>query len=318
MLSIHRNDHREPVVWHAGEDFPAGAVWFDLSAPDSDELRRIEAMTGSAVPRPEQLSALGLAQRNRDDEHTLHMQLTLFADEAGAVDTPLGIALDERFMISLAYTPSSIVEHAGSQWRQAREQTPASAFAMLLETAINEIAARMQQIAADLATLSDEVFVERARRTDELHDMMLRVGRLEGRLARFRPSLLGFARTLGFVDNRAPDWLSKAARSRLKVIASDLKTLEEFDDQLTEKLQFLLDAILGFISTAQNAVMKLLTVVSVVTIPPVILAGVWGMNFRHMPELDKLWGYPAALTALLLSMLPPLLWFRLRGWLGKD
>lgn len=318
MLSIHCTDHREPVVWHPGDDFPKGAVWFDLCTPSADEVRRIEAMTGFAMPTREQVSTLGLAQRNRDDEHTLHMQVALFADEEGAPDTPFGIALNEQFMISLRYAESSIVDDAAALWRHGRDTTPASAFAMLLETAINEVAAQMQKIAADLAPLSDEVFVEQRLRTAALHRMMIRVGRLEGRLARFRPSLLGFARTLGFVDNRTPEWLSKPARSRLKVIASDLKTLEEFDDQLIEKLQFLLDAILGFINTAQNAVMKLLTVVSVVTIPPIIFAGVWGMNFKHMPEIDKVWGYPAALAVLLLSMLPPLAWFKLKGWLDKD
>lgn len=318
MLSIHCTDDREPIVWKAGDDFPKAAVWFDLCEPTVDEVQRIEAMTGFAVPTREQVSSLGLAQRNRDDEDTLHMQIALFAADESAPDTPLGLALNEHFMISVRYGRAQIIETATEQWRNGRQQTSVSAFAILLETAIDHVATQMQKIAGDLAKFSDEVFVEQRRRTAELHRMMIKVGCLEGRLARFRPSLLGFARTLGFVDNRAPDWLSKTARSRLKVIASDLKTLEEFDDQLTEKLSFLLDAILGFINTAQNAVMKLLTVVSVVTIPPVILAGVWGMNFEHMPELDKVWGYPAALAVLLLSMLPPLAWFKLKGWLGKD
>jgi magnesium transporter len=318
MLTVYAADHHDAVIWHPGDAPPAQGRWFDLCSPDSAELQCIEAMTGVAMPTREAVSALGLAQRNREDDHMLHMQISLFADEEGGKDTPLGIALDERRMISLRYAESKTIEAAAALWRKGGDRSSAAAFSMLLETAINEVAAKMQSIAADVAKLSDEVFVEQRRRTPELQRMMIAVGRLEGRLARFRPSLLGFTRTLGFVENRAPEWLPKTACSRLKVIASDLKTLEEFDDQLTEKLQFLLDAILGFINTAQNAVMKLLTVVSVVTIPPVILAGVWGMNFEHMPELKKTWGYPAALATLMLSMLVPLAWFKARGWLEKD
>lgn len=318
MLSIHCTGQKEAIVWSVGDALPAHGVWFDLCEPSEDEVRCIEAMSGLRMPTRTEVSTLGLVQRNRDDEHTLHMQIAWFADAESASETSLGIALNEHIIVSLRYAKSTIVDEATALWRQARDKTPAAALAMLLETAIDDVAAQMQKVAGDLAKFSDEVFVEQTRRTAELHHMMIQVGRLESRLARFRPSLLGFARTLGFVDNRAPDWLSKTARSRLKVIASDLKTLEEFDDQLTEKLSFLLDAILGFINTAQNAVMKLLTVVSVVTIPPVILVGIWGMNFRHMPELDKVWGYPAALAMLLLSMLLPLTWFKLKGWLGKD
>lgn len=118
--------------------------------------------------------------------------------------------------------------------------------------------------------------------------------------------------------NRPPEWFDHEAVSATKVVVIDFKTLGEFEDQLTNKLTFLQDAVLGFISTDQNAVMKLFTAASVVTIPPVILAGVWGMNFKNMPELDQPWGYPVALGAMLLSILVPLLWFGARGWLSRD
>jgi magnesium transporter len=148
--------------------------------------------------------------------------------------------------------------------------------------------------------------------------LMLDVGRLEGRLARLRPSQLGFARMVGFIEHCPPAWMADAACRRLRVIGNDLKSIDEFDEQLTEKLQFLLDAILGFINTTQNMVMKLLTVASVATIPPIVLVGIWGMNFRHMPELALPGAYPAALTAIVVSMVLPLLWFWRRGWLSRD
>lgn len=317
MLIIHCADRDEAVHWQPSQPLPERGLWFDLCRPTDEERACIERMTGLPLPDREALGALGLAQRNRDDERVLHLQI-LLAD-AGQTDSPLGLALGEKFLISLRYADSAVVDAAAAQWRRpGRSATAASAFAMLMEEAINHVAGEMQKIAGDLARLSAEVFSDTRRRTPALHQLMVRTGRLEGRLARFRPFLLGFARSIGFVNGRAPDWLSKAERSRLQVIGNDLRTLEEFDDQLTEKLQFLLDAILGFISTAQNMVMKLLTVASVATIPPIILAGIWGMNFQHMPELEQPWAYPAALALLLLSMLLPLAWFRARGWMSRD
>jgi magnesium transporter len=102
------------------------------------------------------------------------------------------------------------------------------------------------------------------------------------------------------------------------MVRNDLKSLDEFDEQLTGKLQFLLDSIFGFISVNQNSVMKLFTVVAVAAFPPTVLAGIWGMNFKYMPALSQPWGYAMALSAIALSILIPLGIFKWRGWLTRD
>ena len=81
------------------------------------------------------------------------------------------------------------------------------------------------------------------------------------------------------------------------------------------KAQFLLDATLGFINIEQNDIVKTLTIASVVGIPPVLVAGIYGMNFRVMPELTWAFGYPLAVELIVVSALVPLLWFKRRGWM---
>jgi magnesium transporter len=82
----------------------------------------------------------------------------------------------------------------------------------------------------------------------------------------------------------------------------------------TNKVQFLLDAVLGFITIQQNDLFKVLTIVSVVGIPPTLIAGIYGMNFKSMPELSWAWGYPYGLAVIALSALIPIIWFKWRGW----
>ena len=84
---------------------------------------------------------------------------------------------------------------------------------------------------------------------------------------------------------------------------------------MSNKVQFLLDAILGFISIEQNDLFKVLTIVSVVGIPPTVVAGIFGMNFKFMPELQSQWGYPFGLVLIFLSALLPLAWFKWRRWI---
>ena len=92
------------------------------------------------------------------------------------------------------------------------------------------------------------------------------------------------------------------------------RVLNEYEDKLSNKIQFLLDAILGFISIQQNDIFKVLTIVTVVGIPPMLVAGIYGMNFKYMPELDWVAGYPFGLALIVLSGVVPLAWFKWRGW----
>jgi magnesium transporter len=111
------------------------------------------------------------------------------------------------------------------------------------------------------------------------------------------------------------DWFEPEFKARLAAIAKDVGSLNDYEGQLSNKVQFLLDAVLGFISIEQNDLFRVLTIVSVVGIPPTLVAGIYGMNFRFMPELAWSWGYPFALAVILLSAVLPLAWFKWRGWL---
>jgi magnesium transporter len=77
----------------------------------------------------------------------------------------------------------------------------------------------------------------------------------------------------------------------------------------------MLDASLGLISVEQNAIIKIFSIASVVFLPPTLVASIYGMNFRLMPELEWSFGYPMALVAMLISAVIPFLFFRWKGWL---
>jgi magnesium transporter len=110
--------------------------------------------------------------------------------------------------------------------------------------------------------------------------------------------------------------------TRLKTLARDLRSLAEHDAFLSNKVNFLLDATLGMITIEQNKVVheqnniiKIFTVAATVFLPPTLVASIYGMNFRFMPELDEIWGYPFALVLMLISAVLPIWYFRRRRWL---
>ena len=134
-------------------------------------------------------------------------------------------------------------------------------------------------------------------------------------LSTVRESLLTLQRVVTFARQVADAWMPENARAKLKIAERDLRSLIEHDGHLTQKAGFLLDATLGLINNQQNKIIKIFSVVAVVFMPPTLVASVYGMNFEHMPELARWWGYPASLALMALSAAAPYLYFKRRGWL---
>jgi magnesium transporter len=141
------------------------------------------------------------------------------------------------------------------------------------------------------------------------------IGRAGDRLSNLRDSLLGIQRIVLYATQHAAGFMPAEDRQRLKTVRQDVTSLTDYDGQLANKVQFLLDATLGFINIEQNNSIKILTVVSVVGVPPTLVASIYGMNFKTMPELDWAWGYPYGLTMIVLTAVIPLIWFKRKGWI---
>ena len=88
-----------------------------------------------------------------------------------------------------------------------------------------------------------------------------------------------------------------------------------FSEGLVSRVQFLQDATVGIISSDQNDVIRVLTIASVVGIPPVLVAGIYGMNFKNIHEFDWAWGYQWGLVLIVISALLPLIWFKWKNWI---
>jgi magnesium transporter len=98
-------------------------------------------------------------------------------------------------------------------------------------------------------------------------------------------------------------------------ILRDIDSLDSHTAFLFDKINFLMDATVGFININQNKIIKIFSVASVALLPPTLIASIYGMNFKIFPELDWRYGYPMALGFMLASALVPMWYFRKRGWL---
>jgi magnesium transporter len=194
-------------------------------------------------------------------------------------------------------------------------------FTSLLEAMIDRGADALEHLAVRVDTLSRSVFrggLVRTKRpirsSRRMREALENIGELADRLAKTRDVLLGVGRIASFAGDVGSEWITEASKKRLHAVSKDVVSLGDYETRLTDKIQLLLDAVLGFINIQQNELFKILTIVSVVGVPPTILVGIWGMNFKHMPELDWTFGYLLAWLAIIASGVLPLIWFKRRGW----
>jgi magnesium transporter len=152
-------------------------------------------------------------------------------------------------------------------------------------------------------------------------DTLWDLGREDEKISNLRESLVSIERLLLFLnaekndDSGKPTKALKAVREATKTALRDLQSLEEDASFKAQKVQFLLDATLGLINLAQNDIIKLFSVLAVIFMPPTVIASIYGMNFKEMPELEWRFGYPLAIVLMVCAAVLPYVFFRWKKWL---
>jgi len=293
-------------------------VWLDMIDPNDEERRQASLLLGTAVPTRDQTSAIELSSRLRSADSVLRLNIPSFVRTAGRKGpmTPLGFVLTPHMLASVRYAESLSFEQVADAI--AGSDGPRSAiniFIALMQGIVDVGADRLENLSNDLSNLSEGVFSESRNERTLLRSALLQVGAMQRQVNQIRAAMLGGSRVITYLCDTAPPWIDPGLHGEFHAIQADIGSLNEFQQQLSDRLQFMLDAVLGFINNDQNDIMKVLTIVSVVTVPPMILAGIWGMNFKSIPEYNWPHGYAFGLTMIVLSMLLPLIWFKIKKWI---
>ena len=168
------------------------------------------------------------------------------------------------------------------------------------------------------STFAGGLLADRSRRprqaNETLRRLLKRVGRNGDLISKVSESLLGLSRIAPFLTLKGADLITPDLKTRLDSLGQDTRSLHDYQEHIASKTQFLLDAILGLANIEQNNVFRVLTVVSVIGIPPTFFASMYGMNFKHMPELDWAYGYTYGLVLIAGSAILPAVGCKLKGW----
>jgi magnesium transporter len=312
-----------PIGADPRSGLPEGAVWIDVVAPTDDERAAVERALGLTLPALEAVSGIQPSSRLVARDGALFATAMVpSGDRAQGPVVPVTFVQAGQRLVTLADGAEDALRDFPASRTEVEDAS--GLLAALLAMLVDRIADLLEAVGEKLDHLGRASFRQAGaavrhahrrtsirKRTARLEDVILGVGAERELAARLRECLHSLLRLATF----AAEHTDGAEKDRLEGIAVDLRTVAEYDSNLTGDMEFMLDATVGLIDIQQNKVIYLLSIVSVVLTPPVLVASIYGMNFKDMPELGWPWGYAWGLGLMLVSAVGPFLFFMARGWL---
>ncbi|MGB8242893.1 MAG: magnesium transporter CorA family protein [Pseudolabrys sp.] len=323
MLSVYvpQGSTLERIVVEPGEAPPENAVWIDMVTPSVQEDRTVEQLIGIAVPTREEMQEIEVSSRLYVENGARYMTATLMcqSDTVTPKTTAVTFILAGHRLVTVRYDdprPFAIVEHKLGRSCPSKI-TGEDVLMDLLDAVIDRSADILERIGGEVDQVSHSIFEpEQEAQQPSYNDILKALGRKGDLTSKVRESQVSVGRLLLFLANEADNmkW-PKDRRAQLQSMLRDVGSLSDHAAYLTNKITFLLDAMLGVVNIQQNNIIKIFSVAAVVLMPPSLVASIYGMNFRHMPELDWIGGYPFALILMLFAAALPYLYFKWRKWL---
>jgi magnesium transporter len=302
----------DPADW----TMPPDTLWIDLVNPSREEDAAVEKALGLCIPTREEMGELEASSRLYAENGATYATADLITHGDDPVPglEPVTFVLTAGPLVTLRYTDprpfAMLVEKLGREPALCTSGT--DLFLHLMETVIDRSSDVLSKNAARVEEIAAHVFS--GKKAVGFDRLITKLGQAQMADARIEKSLADLARIFAFVgvDERAD---TDDARAHLRSLRRDAESLLAHNQSIAATINFQLSAALGLINIEQSSIIKIFSVAAVAFLPPTLIASIYGMNFKHMPELPQPWAYPAALAAMVVSAVLPLVLFKRKGWL---
>lgn len=341
--TLSQNAELERVEMEAGGEIPQNTVWIDLIEPSLEEEKTIEKALSIEAPTREEMDKIEVTSPFYKEGESYYMTITALnkADKQYPEGTAIIFILNKRCLVTVRYArPKAFSYFAGRAMRNsALCNSPEIILEGLIESMVHSVADVLEKTGNEIDQLLIDVFEKpkefesesaKKNKTWKQHipdkentasnyytNIIKRVGKTGNLISKIRESLVSINRMLLFFGQVEDIQTSskKEHKNRSHSISLEIQSLTEYANFLAQRNSFLLDATLGMINVEQNMIIKIFTVAAAVFLPPTLIASIFGMNFKFMPELDWVFGYPAALFLIVSSAILPYYFFKKKGWL---
>ena len=292
-------------------------IWIDLAYPTEEEREMVQSVFRLELPEDEELQDLQASARYYQDEHGIHIRSTFIqSNDQAPSNVTVSFTLHEGRLLTVHDDDLTFLRLFRMKAR-AGPGTVGDAVDILLgcyELAVEQDADVLEEMYMTL----DEVAALVLNRSKEIpgrvmRDNIERIATQEDLNGKVRLDLMDNRRALSFLLRSR--MMSLEQSQKIKGVLRDIESLNGHTGFIFDKINFLMDALVGMINLEQNKIIKIFSIAAVVFLPPTLVASIYGMNFENMPELQWPWGYPLALLLMILAAATPYLYFRRKGWL---
>jgi magnesium transporter len=293
-------------------------IWIDVVDPEEEELLWIKEAFGVLLPELDDLGDLEASARyfEADDGH-LHIRTDFLLDEdETSRNVRVAFVMTKQVLFSIhdEDLPVFRLVRLRARLRPGSVSNAKDVLLDLYSTDAEYSADALEEVYENLEQAGKRVLQDDITDNDA-EEVLETIAKEEDTNGRIRRNVMDTRRALSFLMRSK--LLSDEQQEEARQILRDIDSLENHTAFLFDKINFLMDATVGFINLNQSKIIKIFSVVSVALMPPTLLASVWGMNFRYMPELEQTWGYPVAILSMVISAMIPLWYFRHKGWLSS-
>jgi len=322
MLAVYASDGtkfvRQTEVSAAGPN----PIWFDLHNPTHEEDLQVEACLGVSVPTREDMREIEASNRFYNENGATYITTFLVHNghQGPPESTTITFILRRNHVVTVRYTEPTLFPDFRSRVERgdAPIGTGPAILIGLFESLIHKKADLIERVQDEISNLGTGIFDMKPRRdrNKRLDALLKAIGRQGDIVSRVQESSTSIDRSLHFFQGVARDHgCEEKTLQRISTAEHDSASLADNLRALSQRITFLLDATLGMITTEQNQIIKLFSVMGVMLMPPTVVASIYGMNFKNMPELDWQLGYPLAIVLMFISAAIPFFYFKSKGWL---
>ena len=290
-------------------------IWIDVIAPNDEERKWIEQVYHLALPKPEHLRDIEASARFYEENDELHLRSDfLLGKESSSRSVTVAFVLSGNTLFSVhdedlpVFYQRRLVKYGQPDDVGDCKDVLIDLYSMDVEFSADAL----EGVYAELGDVSSKVL--NAKLSDKhASSVLVKIAHAEHLNGRIRRNVMDTRRAISFLMRSK--LLTPVQMDDARQIMQDIDSLDGHTSFLFDKINFLMVATISFINVNQNKIVRLFSVSSVALLPPVLIASIYGMNFKHMPELSWSLGYPFALLLMVLSVAVPFWIFHRKGWL---
>ncbi|MBQ9591421.1 MAG: magnesium/cobalt transporter CorA [Paludibacteraceae bacterium] len=283
-------------------------IWIDLNDATDEIEDQLEEFLKIYIQEEEEIEEIEISARYMQTEDTIVANSHFMQDDY--VMEPVSFIIKSNILVSVRYASlKAFHETVRRIYANPRQYTSGyHVLASLLETRVELDADMIEDMTSYITNLSSTIKDEEVD-----NDMLINIKDLQEKTMLIRENIIDKQRVVSNMlkSGRFP----KDTQGQLSMIIKDINSLIEHTNFSFERLDYLQDAFLGLVNIQQNKIIKIFTIVSVVFMPPTLVASIYGMNFQSMPELSWEYGYPLALILMVVTVVLILVVFYKKKWL---